>query len=150
MTNAELMQQQLRRLYFIFATPAAVAILTIELLRDFGGFEGIRLPESVSLEVPVFVLAAATGLALPILYRVIFVSVHRHNPHVSIEQLYRFEYNTTILAMLTPYSAVIASLFSFDAFYTTGIFLFTLYAAYFHYPAQRRVKAEMRIFRVRK
>lgn len=148
MTNADLMQQQLRRLYFIFATPAAAAILTIELLRDFGGFEGIRLPGSASLEVPVFVLAAATGLALPILYRAIFVSVHRQRMHMPIDLLYRFEYNTTILAMLTPYSAVIATLFSFDAFYSTGIFLFTLYAAYFHYPSQRRVGSEMRIFRV--
>lgn len=148
MTNAELLRRRLRKSYLTLATPAAAAILTIELLRDFGGFEGVRPPGTASLEVPVFVLAASTGLALPILYRALFVSVHRQHMHVPIDLLYRFEHNTTILAMLTPYCAVIASLFSFDAFYAVGIFLFTLYAAYFFYPSQRRVEAEMRMFRV--
>ena len=149
MTNEELLHSRLRKSYFALAAPAAAAVLTIELLRDFGGFERFRLPVAPALEVPVFVLAAATGLALPILYRALFVAVHRKRMHVSIDLLYRYEYNTVILAMLTPYSAVVASLFSFDAFYTAGIFLFTLYAAYFYYPSRRRVVSEMRMFRVR-
>ncbi len=148
MTNEELLRRRLRTSYFALATPAAAAVLAIELLREFRGFEGVNLPGKLALEVPVFVLAAATGLALPILYRALFVSVHRKHMHVSIDLLYRYEYNTIILAMLTPYSAFVASLFAFEAFYAAGIYLFTLYAAYFYYPSRRRIESEMRIFRV--
>ncbi|MBN1448131.1 MAG: hypothetical protein JXA28_09385, partial [Bacteroidetes bacterium] len=128
--SAEQMRRKLRRTYLFMAEPAGGAIVLIEILRATGHFDGITLPEAASPEIPVFVFAVATSLALPVLYRSLFATAHRNRSTVPPDLLYRFENNSMGLAMVTPYCAVLSSIFSFDAFFTGGIFLLSLYAGY--------------------
>jgi hypothetical protein len=148
MNNRQQMRAALRKMYFIMLFPAAAGLTTLELLRQFGVLDGWHLPGADSIQILFFIIAAATAAGIPILYRAVFASSHRGKISIALATLFRFENNLIVVAMLTPWISVVASLFAFEAFFTVGIFLFGLYACYYFYPSQQRMDAEIQMFRV--
>lgn len=142
------MTAALRKMYRIMLAPAATGIFGIELLRELGPLAGWQLHGGASIELLFFIFAAATALALPMLYRALFASSHRDKLSIALTTLYRYENNNMVIAMLTPWMSLVASLFAFSAFYTIGIFFLGIYACYFHFPSQHKIDADIRIFRV--
>jgi hypothetical protein len=148
-TQQDGMRRSLQKTWLFMLTPAAAGLTVSETLRALQLFDGWRVTGHASMQIIVFVLTVATGLALPILYRSAFASAHREKPVITADVYYRYAYNSVILAMLTPYLSLLSSLLAFTAFYMVGIFLVTLYAAYTQFPSKRRIEADLRIFRVR-
>ncbi|MDT8323102.1 MAG: hypothetical protein RRA94_03240 [Bacteroidota bacterium] len=143
------MRRSLRKTWLVMLTPAAAGLTLSETLRALQLFDGWRLPGHAAIQVVLFVLAVAAGVALPILYRAAFASAHRGKSDVPAGMYYRYANNSVALSMLTPYISLLSSLLAFTSFYLVGIFLVTLYAAYTQYPSQRRITSDLRIFRVR-
>ncbi|PLX32967.1 MAG: hypothetical protein C0600_01265 [Ignavibacteria bacterium] len=139
----------LRKMYRVMLAPAAAGVFAIELLRELGPLSGWRLPGGASIELHFFIFTAATALATPMLYRSLFASSHRGKMSIALATLYRYENNSMVIAMMTPWMSLVASIFAFSAFYTIGIFFLGIYACYFYYPSQRKIEADIRIFRVK-
>ena len=148
MTILHGMRRSLRRTWLLLLLPSAAGIAASESARTLGGFQGWNVPGRESLQVVLFIAAAATSLALPILYRAAFASAHRKRSGVPVGMFYRFANNSIVISLLTPYFSLAASLLGFAPFHTVGIFLLTLYAVYTQFPSLARLESDMRTFRV--
>ncbi len=148
MTTIHDMKRALLRTWTVLLIPSTAALSVSELLRASGRFDGWRLAGHETLQVVVFVLAACTALALPILYRAAFASSQKGRSAVPAGMYFRYTNNCIVLALLTPYFSLLSSLLGFAPFYLVGIFLMSLYAVYTQYPSVRRLEADVRIFRV--
>ena len=149
MNSVSDMTTALRKMYRIMLAPAAAGVFVVELLRELGPLAHWQLPGAASIELLFFIFSASTALAVPMLYRSLFASSHRGKMSIALSTLYRYENNSMVLAMMTPWMSLIASLFAFSAFYTIGIFFLGIYACYFYYPSQRKIAADIRVFRVK-
>jgi hypothetical protein len=148
MTAREGMRRSLRRSWLWLLIPSATCLAASEILRSVGVFHGWTPPGRASLQVVLLVLAAATALALPILYRAAFASAHRKRSSVPAGMFYRFANNVIVISLITPYLSLAASVFGLDLFFAAGIFLLSLYAVYTQYPSEGRLDADLRTFRV--
>jgi len=148
MTTIRDMKHALQRTWTVLLIPSTAALSISEILRATGRFDGWRIPAHETVQAVIFVLAACTALALPILYRTAFASSHRGRSAVPAGMYFRFTNNSIVLALLTPYFSLLSSLLGFAPFYLLGIFLMSLYAVYTQYPSVRRLEADVRIFRV--
>ena len=141
--------RHLRGRYFrLLAAPAAI-ILVVETARAMGRFDTLPYVDHRTWDVVLFVLAAITAVAMPMLYRVLFARAHRQRKAVRFPAFYRFEHTSMKIALSTPWISVAASLIAVTGMLQAGIFLMTLYAAYVFFPSTRRLGADARLFRVR-
>jgi hypothetical protein len=136
-------------LYFWLLAPAVVlfgvayAAKALELV-DVAPF--VRSHPAVGPAI--FVLAAACGIALPILLRTLFVHEHRESRSIAEDDLFAFERRTLLVAMVTPYLAIAAAFLEIQRILFAGTVLAMFYAVYYFYPSEKRMRFEKRIFRV--
>jgi hypothetical protein len=142
------MTKKLKKAYFMLLSPAGFGIIIIFVAKTYnflklGNFEflGIIAPF-------VFILSVIFAVALPIFYRTLFVHRVRHLKNLSENNLIKFELNLLYFALVTPYLTLIAFLLELPRFYLAGSVLMALYAVYYYYPSQKRIRFEKRIFRV--
>ena len=95
-----------------------------------------------------FIAAAITGVAGPILIRTLFANSVTGKKRATVEAFTSFQKRLTGLACLTPYIAFAAMVCNLPKFYSSAIFLMTLYALYYHFPSARRIDFDRKIFRV--
>ncbi|MDX9758387.1 MAG: hypothetical protein RBU27_04420 [Bacteroidota bacterium] len=142
------MRRHLRLRYVrMLAAPAAILVV-VESARMLGHFSSLPYVDHPTWDVVLFVLAACTAVALPLLYRVLFARAHRQDAVVSFSAFYRFQHTSTRIALYTAWIAAAASLIAVSGIHHAGIFLMTLYAAYVFFPSARRITSDARIFRV--
>jgi len=109
---------------------------------------GAQLPtKTVSLIV--IALAGIFGIALPVFYRSYFVYKIRNQKEINPDTFIRFERVLLSTALLTPYFLVVSLLINMAQSANILIALFTLYAAYYYYPSGKKVRFEMKIFRIK-
>ena len=96
----------------------------------------------------VFILAAACGLAGPILYRTYFAFVCRKRNRIDPEVFMRFERHLILIGMASLALAMAADMLAVPRFYQAGTLLIALYAAYSTFPSQKRLSLDRRLFRV--
>lgn len=142
------MQEDLKKIYFRFLTPAVAGFLFVFADRTFGlfGFADRRVNEIVV--VAVFIASLGCALALPIFLRSLFAHRHKDSKNVAESDFVQFESRLIRVALATPYLSLLAYLFNFPEFYLAASFLASLYAVYYFYPSRRRIDFEKRIFRV--
>lgn len=128
--------------------PALILLAAAKLIIDYqiiivNRFAGFR-----AFEIIVFVLAVVFSLALPVLYRIVFVNKVKDRKSVPASVFIQYEKNSMLLVMVSPYLAVVSALFSFTSFYFFAIILFALYGCYYYFPSQKKIDFEKKMFRV--
>jgi hypothetical protein len=142
------MTTTLKKWFAIMLAPALVGIAGAWLLRMFGIIDPNSLPGAFWAP-GLFILSVATAGAAPILIRTLFAHRMQHQRQVSEDDFLRFQRLQLSVAMATPYLALAAYALAIPGFYLAGTVLAMLYALYYHYPSNRRLVFDRRIFRVR-
>ncbi len=102
-----------------------------------------------TVSVVVISLAGIFGIALPIFYRSYFVYKIRDQKQILPDTFIRFERVLLSTALLTPYFLVVSLLINMTEAANPLIALFAIYAAYYYYPSGKKVRFEMKIFRIK-
>ena len=144
------MHNRLKKIYFIVLTPAIVGFLAVWILRQFK--LSITVPEQyMAVIAPViFILAAIFAIAGPILYRSLFAHRQRHLVKMPLLVMYKFERNLTSIALLATYLALVGDGLQLPRFHLAATLLMALYAIYYSYPYEKRIRFDDKIFRGRR
>jgi hypothetical protein len=142
------MEHQLKAVYSRWGAAIAVLWTAWRIARHFAD---ITLP-SLSLPVPwgpiVFILAVASGLAGPILYRTAVALIWREKTSITPRMFERFERHLILLGMASLTLAMGADVLAVPLFYQAGTLSTALYAVYSTFPSQKRLALDRRLFRV--
>jgi hypothetical protein len=139
----------LKQTYYSRLLPSLVAIGVAAAFRSVGMAIVISQPAAAkTLGAGLFVASIAAAVGLPIWIRTAFAHRVRQARGIGEADFARFQRSLITTALVTPYLAAIALALSLPSFYQTGSFLAALYAMYYHYPSERRVGFDRRLFRV--
>ena len=142
------MADALRRTYFALLIPAILGFIVIS---GFKALDLILIGQVGFMELLaplLLVLSVIFAVGLPVFFRALFAHRVREQKSVSEADLLRFERTFLYIALVTPYLTLIGYLLEFPRFHLAGSVLMTLYAVYYYFPSQRRIRFEKRIFRV--
>ena len=141
------MAEALRRTYFAILTPAILGFIVISGFKALGLIPIDQIGYMKLLAPLLLVLSVIFAVALPMFFRALFAHRVREQKNVSEADLLRFERTFLYIALITPYLALIGYLFEFPRFHLAASVLMVLYAVYYYFPSQRRIRFEKRIFR---
>lgn len=139
----------LRKCFYLMLTPALSGFMLIWLMPISGATAPPGLATVSAWPAALFVLSIITAAAAPILIRTGFAHRVRSQSASAMDAFLRFQRTLLVTVMLTPYLTLIAYALDAPRFYMTGSLLAMLYALYYHYPSDRRLDFDRRIFRVR-
>jgi predicted membrane channel-forming protein YqfA (hemolysin III family) len=141
------MKTTLQKRFVFMLTPAMIGFGCVLLLRSLG-IDPIEAKTMAGWVPVLFVLAVVTAAAAPIMVRAAFAHrMHRHR-RTSQAEFFRFQHALLIVVMATPYLALAVYTLAAPAFYLGGALLAMLYALYYHYPSEKRIDFDRRVFRV--
>jgi hypothetical protein len=143
------MADALRRAYFALLIPAILGFIVISGFKALGLIPIGQVGFMELLAPLLLVLSVAFALGLPVFFRALFAHRVRKEKSVSEADLLRFERTFLYIALVTPYLTLIGYLLEFPRFHLAGSVLMSLYAVYYYFPSQRRIRFEKRIFRVK-
>ena len=131
----------------LMLAPALVGFGCVLLLRSLGidPIEGTTMARWVPV---LFILAVVSAAAAPILVRAAFAHRMHLRRQTSESEFFRFQRTILIVVMATPYLTLVVYALVAPAFYLGGALLAMLYALYYHYPSERRLAFDRRVFRV--
>jgi hypothetical protein len=67
----------------------------------------------------------------------------------SSKEFYDYERIIILVISVTPYLALIAALLKLPDFYFGGSSLAAIYAMYYHFPSEKKINLDKKIFRVK-
>jgi len=102
-----------------------------------------------TISIILFTLSVIFSIAAPIFLRAAFVNKVKDYKQVPFNEFITFEKQLLIVVLLAPFIVVLAVFFNAPSLYLSGILLFALYAVYYYYPSEKRIKFERKIFRVK-
>lgn len=143
------MEAKLKKLYFALLIPAISGFAVTGLARLILKpriYVADNFPQLAPL---LFVLAVASGVAFPILWRTLFVNKNRNRKYITEAELLKFEQGTLYIVLLTPYFCLAGFFLGIAQFHFYGTVLASLYAIYYFYPSQKRITYEKRLFRAK-
>ncbi len=143
------MDKELKRTYFALVTPAIVLTIGVYLLIYFNVWEGINFVPSRPFSIIFFIVAISTGVAIPIFLRVYFFSLLKEKKSFSPEEFIKYQKTIIKVASVTVYLAFVSALLKMETFYFGGTVLAAIYAIYYHYPSEKKVKFDSKIFKVK-
>jgi len=143
------MIKDLKKRYFMLLSPALLGFFLTGTAKGAGWIFPCPFGRSLLFSKLLFVLAALTAMAGPVLVRTVFAHGVRNNKQVDPEVFLKFEMRLLYIVLTTPWFALAAYGCDFEKFYTAGIVLMALYAAYYYYPSEKRINFDKRIFRVK-
>ena len=142
------MHSRLKKIYYSLLGPAIAGFIALGVVRSIQ--QPFVLPAHlVAVIAPaIFILAVVFAVAGPILFRSFFAHRQRNHSRVSQSKLFRFERTLIGISMVAPYLALAAWFLQLPRFHLVGILLLTFYAVYYHYPSNKRITFDRKIFRV--
>ena len=140
------MDAALKRQYIMMVVPAALLAGTGQGARLAGLIPGGLLPQWGFQAL--FILAAVTALAGPLMVRAWFAHIHRGSTGVPRAPFLRFQRRILLISQVTPYLAGAALALGAPKFHASAILLLALYAVYYYFPSKRRIDFDKRVFRV--
>lgn len=144
------METKLKKLYFALLAPAVLGFIAAYLVKTFLEVN-LGFPKSFRFTASLlFILAFVFGIALPILWRTLFVRKIGNRKQTTETDLLKFEQETLYIALITPYISLAAYFIGISRFHFVGTVLASFYAVYYFYPSHKRVHYEKRIFRAKK
>jgi hypothetical protein len=142
------MVQELKRQYFFGVTPPVAIFIALGLLQETQVISLSRAPMQIILAPVIFIAAIVTGVALPVWLRTLFAHRRRNQYTVSSEDFLRFQRQILYSAIATPYLALAAFLLVLPPVHFFGTVLAALYAAYYYYPSEKRIRFDRHIFKI--
>lgn len=133
----------------IFALPAVLLFLALGLMEIWGIFTPGSLTVPPAVHSVVFIMAALTAVAGPIILRTMFVNTVKDQQYARENDFLGLQKKILWSSQLTPYIAFFAVVFGFPKFYAAAIVMMALYSLYYYYPSRKRIDFDRRIFRVR-
>jgi hypothetical protein len=141
------MNAQLKKLYLAFLIPAVAGLGVVYVLKWLNRLPDVPDPAAGRLARLFFILAAVMALAGPIIQRSWFAHRQRNVRAVAEQRLFRFQRNLICTVMLVPYLALAACFIQAPTFFIAGTLLMALYAIYYTYPSEKRIRYDQRLFR---
>ncbi len=139
---------QLKKHYFFLLIPALVLFVFLGTAQALGMAAPGQLHVPGPVQSAIFILASGTAIAGPLLIRTLFAHSLRTNKPVEKKAFMRFQQRILNLGLVTPYLAFVAVLCEFLKLFSAGIALMALYAVYYYFPSEKRIRFDSRIFRV--
>ncbi len=143
------MIKKLQKKYFVLILPPVLLAVVVYFLQRLKLWEGVHAAPSRSLPIILFILAIAVGVAIPIFLRVYFFSKLKEKKFSTEEEFIKYEESIITVIAVTPYLAFAAALLNMDPFYFGGVVLAAIYAMYYHYPSEKKINFDKKIFRVK-
>jgi len=142
------MHSRLKKIYYSLLGPAIAGFIALGVVRSIQ--QPFVLPAHlVAVIAPaIFILAVVFAVAGPILFRSFFAHRQRNHSRVSKSELFSFERTLIVISLVAPYLALAASYLQLPRFHLVGILLLAFYAVYYHYPSNKRITFDRKIFRV--
>ncbi len=143
------MQKKLRKIYIALVSPAIIVSAIFYVLQLYGLWEGSNTLPSRFFMTAVFVAAITFGVAIPIFYRAAFFGKVKEKRYTTEEEFFSFQKRMLFIISVTPYLALVAAYSGFEAFYYGGTVIAALYAIYYHYPSERKINFDKKVFMVK-
>ena len=143
-----LMATDLKQAYYRRLLPALAAVAAAAAVRGFSQADSLTPAAARITGVVLFTGAVLAAVGLPIWIRTAFANRVRMQRSVEETDFAGFQRRLITAALVAPYLAAAAIALPLDAFYQGGAVLAALYGAYYHYPSQRRIAFDRRLFRV--
>ncbi len=143
------MVKSLQKTYFALISPAVILSAALFLLQYFGLREGSEELPSRFFMISVFVAAITTGVAFPIFFRALFFGKVKEKGFVTRGEFFAHQKKMLYVISVTPYLALFAAYFGFDAFYFGGTALAAIYAIYYHFPSKKKIEFDKKVFMVK-
>jgi hypothetical protein len=143
-----MIKEELRKTYFKFLFPIVILLVFVYLGQLLEIIKQRELELNRIVSVIILVLVALFGIALPIFYRALFVNKIRDRKSISVDEFLKFEKKLLVIAMIAPYFIVITILLNLPGFYYGMVVIIALYAVYYYFPSEKRIKFEKRLFRI--
>ncbi len=140
-------KSNLKRSYYRLLLPAVAAAVMVSAARVAGLLNAPKIDARLA-GVLLFVASIALAAALPIFIRAAFAHRVRLKHRVEEAAFIGFQLRLMRTALLSTYLVPAGLLVDMPGFHQTGIALSALYAIYYHYPSERRIGFDRRIFRV--
>jgi hypothetical protein len=141
------MNMRLKKNYYLLLAPAVAGFIAVFSFKRFSPYGGMFEADMSILAPAIFILAAVFAVAGPIFYRTFFAYRQRGKAMVLAKEFYKFERNQTAMAMMAPYLALAGFLIDLPRFHMSAVILMALYAIYYYYPNEKRIRLEERIYR---
>ena len=142
------MRERLVRLYWLMVAPAILLFAVLYAVDKLGLADpGPWTSAHPGIGTGVFITAALLGVAAPLGLRTAFVSSHRDQGSIPEGEVERFQRRVLLVALCSPYLAVVAAYLELPTVLFAGTVLSAFYALYYLYPTRRRIAHERRIFR---
>jgi heme/copper-type cytochrome/quinol oxidase subunit 2 len=143
-----MIKEELRKTYFKFLFPIVILLVFVYLGQLLEIIKQRELELNRIVSGIILVLVALFGIALPIFYRALFVNKIRDRKSISVDEFLKFEKKLLVIAMIAPYFIVITILLNLPGFYYGMVVIIALYAVYYYFPSEKRIKFEKRLFRI--
>ncbi|MFC2093965.1 hypothetical protein ACFLSV_08710 [Bacteroidota bacterium] len=144
------MHKILKKKYYYIVVPAITIAIVLIFFKQYSILQVTPTPLVVYTISPViFILTALFAIAFPVLHRTIFNNGIKESKFITPDKFYRYQNQLLYLIAITPYLVLIAYVLNLPHFYFGGTALFSLYALYFYYPSEKRIRNEKQIYRVK-
>ncbi|HKJ81833.1 MAG TPA: hypothetical protein VJ954_07410 [Ignavibacteriaceae bacterium] len=143
-----MIKEELRKTYFKYLFPIVILLVFVYLGQLLEIIKQRELELSRMVSVTILVLVALFSIALPIFYRALFVNKIKDRKTISVDEFLKFEKKLLVIAMIAPYFIVITILLNLPGFYYGMVVIIALYAVYYYFPSEKRIKFEKRLFRI--
>ncbi len=144
------MIKELKKTYYLLIFPAVILTIIAYLLFYFKVWGGVAFSPSRNFSIIFFIVAITIGVALPIFLRVYFFSKLKTKHFTTQKEFIRYQKLIIKIAAITAYLAFIAAFLRMETFYFGGTVLAAIYAIYYHYPSEKKIKFDQKIFKVQK
>jgi len=138
----------LKRSYFAQLIPAGLLLILVFITKPYVKFPHAAQTTGLTTSIVLAILSGITSIALPVFYRSYFVYRVRHQKQISRDDFLLFERTLSRSALLSSYFLVVSIVLNLPQTANILITLFALYGAYFFYPSEKRIRFDMKIFRI--
>ena len=143
------MYKALKKKYYYIVVPAIFIAIVLMIFKQYNFLQITPTPFILNTISPaIFTLTALLAIAFPVLHRTIFNNKIKELKFITPDKFYRYQNQTLYFIAITPYLVLIAYVLHLPQLFFGGTALFSLYALYFYYPSEKRIRNEKRIYRV--
>ena len=100
------------------------------------------------IQIFMMITIALFAIVLPLWYRISFVNKMKRKTHTNETDFIKFEKNFLTIASVSVYILIAGYLLALPRIPLSVMILFVLYALYFYFPSEKRIRSEQKIFRV--
>ena len=141
------MQKKLLMHYLKINLPGIFAFIILYIMGKFN--VAIFFPVHYNwVTITMMIAEAFFAVVLPLWYRILFVNKMKGEEYTDEHRFMRFEKHFLTIASISAYILIAGYLLALPRIPLSVMVLFVLYALYFYFPSEKRIRIEQKIFRV--